>query len=495
MKKKPLKILLFLLPLILAVMVPLVAANEGFGGVLNAYIRLIDNRSETIVDITELDKNIIKGALSGTDKYSYFQELTTYNSQVDEYLDANFVGIGVTMTEDEKGAFISSVFVNSPAYRAGLKSGDVIVSVNGTDISGKSLKQIAAIIKGPAKSSLEIEILVNGMGEPKKIELTRDLVEIKTVTYTMFCDAAYIRLTGFTNKTGEEFGQVLEKINSAGVNKLIIDLRDNGGGTVRGCIEVARKILSDETIVKMDFRYNGYLDIRYIAPENPNEYEIAILINGNTASAAEILSAAVKDNNKGILVGENTFGKSLVQSSYLILTDDAYDKYSKITGETNMFVIVKTLSRMRIEPDEDEWLGAVKLTIGEYMTPNGESINNVGIEPDVIVNYNGPIVFDQIQDEEIFVYDKFNIGMVSEQVKKAKSILSDLGFYKGEINAVYDQEAFDAVMKFQAAEGLYPYGVLDFTTQGAMNNRLRLANAGMDSQLMNAYQELTKGDK
>jgi len=494
MKKKSLKILLFILPLVLVVMIPLVAANEGFGGVLNAYIRLIDDRSETVIDIIDLDKNIIKGALSGTDKYSYFQEITTYNSQADEYLDSNFVGIGVTMTEDEKGAFINSVFVNSPAYRAGLKSGDVIIAVNGTDLKGKSLKQIAAIIKGPSKSSLEIEILVNGLGEPKKIALTRDLVIIKTVTYTMFGDTAYIRMTGFTNKTGEEFSKILEKINSAGVNKLIIDLRDNGGGTVRGCIEVARKILSDETIVKMDFRYNGYLDIRYVASENPNDYEIAIIVNGNTASAAEILSAAIKDNDRGILVGENTFGKSLVQSSYLILTDEAYEKYSAITGETNMHVIIKTLPRMGIEPDEDEWLGAVKLTIGEYMTPNGESINNIGIEPDFIINYNGLIVFDYKVDEEIFVFDKFNIGMVSEQVKKAKSILADLGFYKGEINALYDQEAFDAVMQFQAAEGLYPYGVMDFTTQSALNNRLRLSNAEMDKQLMKAYQELTKED-
>lgn len=494
MKKKSLKILLFILPLVLVVMIPLVAANEGFGGVLNAYIQLIDDKSDTVIDIVDLEKNIIKGALSGTDKYTYFQELTTYNSQVDEYQDSNFVGIGVTMILDEKGALVTSVFANSPAYRSGLKSGDVIISVNGTDIGGMSLTQIAAIIKGPINSSLEIEIMENGMGEPKKIELIRDLVEMKTVSYTMFEEAAYIRITGFTNKTGEEFGQVLEKTNSAGVKKIIIDLRDNGGGTVRGCIEVARKILSDETIVKMDFRYNGYLDIRYVAQENPNEYEIAILVNENSASASEILSAAVKDNGKGILVGENTFGKSLVQSSYLILTDEAYNKYSEITGETNMYVVTKTLPRMGIEPDDDEWLGALKLTIGEYMTPNGESINNIGIEPDILVNYDGPIVFDQLPDEEIFVFDKFNIGMVSEQVTKAKSILTDLGFYKGEVNAVYDQECFDAVMQFQRAEGLYPYGVLDFTTQGALNNRLRLANADTDKQLIAAYQELTKED-
>jgi len=242
----------------------------------------------------------------------------------------------------------------------------------------------------------------------------------------------------------------------------------------------------------MDFRYNGYLDIRYVASENPNNYEIAIIVNENTASAAEILSAAVKDNEKGILVGENTFGKSLVQSSYLILDEEAFTKYSALAGETNMFVLTRTLSRMGIEPDDDEWLGAIKLTIGEYMTPNGNSINNKGIEPDVYLDYDGPIVFDELPSHEIFVFDKYDIGMSSEQIRVAKSILSDLGFYAGSITGLYDQSTFNAVLNFQKAEGLYPYGVLDFTTQNALNNRLRLENAAKDSQFMLAYKELMK---
>lgn len=492
MKKKFLKILMFILPLVLAVMVPLVAANDGFGGVLNAYINLIDDRSETIIDTTELDKNLIKGSLSGTDKYSYFQEMSTYNSQVDEYQDANFVGIGVSMIEDEKGALVSSVFLNSPAYRAGIKSGDVFVSVDGISIAGKTLVEIASLIKGPAQTSVIIGILENGLGEPVNVSIVRDLVEIKTVTYTIFKEAAYIRITGFTNKTGEEFAKVLDKVDNAGIDKLIIDLRDNGGGTVRGCIDTARKILSDEVIVKMDFRYKGYLDIRYVAPENPRSYVIAIIVNENTASAAEILSAAVQDNEKGILVGESTFGKSLVQSSYLILTEEAYQKYSALTEETNMYVVIRTLQKMGIEPDEDEWAGAMKMTIGEYLTPNGKSINNVGIEPDFTLDYSGPIAFDQIKIGEIFVFDKYNIGMESIEIKKAQGILEGLGFYSGAVDGIYDKDTFEAVMSFQAAEGLYPYGVLDYTTQNALNNRLRLIDSEFDGQLTLAYNELMK---
>lgn len=495
MKKKFLKTLMFILPLVLAVMVPLVAANDGFGGVLNAYIKLINDRSETVIDTSELDKNLIKGSLSGTDKYSYFQEISTYNSQVDEYQDANFVGIGVSMIEDEKGALVSSVFMNSPAYRAGIKSGDVFVSVDGAKIAGKTLSEIASLIKGPAETSVDIGVLENGLGEPVIVSIVRDVVEIKTVTYTMFNEAAYIRITGFTNKTGEELAEVLDKVKKAGVDKLLIDLRDNGGGTVRGCIDAARKLLSDETIVKMDFKYRGYLDLRYVAPENPDSYDIAIIVNENTASAAEILSAAVQDNGKGILVGENTFGKSLVQSSYLVLTEEAYEKYSALTGETNMYVITRTLQNTGVETDEDEWAGAVKMTIGEYLTPNGKSINNIGIKPDFILEYDGPIAFDQLQDNEIFVFDKYNIGMESIEIKKAQDILVNLGFYTGAINGIYSQSTFNAVMDFQAAEGLYPYGVLDYTTQNALNNRLRLFDSEDDAQLMLAYRELIREGK
>ncbi len=351
------------------------------------------------------------------------------------------------------------------------------------------------MVKGLVNTDVNLEILPKGSGKSKFLTLTRSKIEIKTVAYTIYGDAAYIRITGFTNKTGEEFSEALDKINRAGTNKLLLDLRDNGGGTIRGCIDTARKILSNETIVKLEFGYNGYLDIRYTASQNPREYEIAVLVNEGTASAAEILSAAIQDNGKGMLVGENTFGKSLVQSSYLILTDEAYDKYSRITGETNMYVITKTLTRMNIKPDDDEWLGALKLTIGEYMTPNGESINNTGINPDVFVEYDGPIAFDEIQEGEIFVYDKYNIGMASEQIINAKVILGELGFFFGEMTGYYDEEVFDSVMKFQKEEGLYPYGVLDFTTQNALNNRLRLIRADSDLQFFLAYRELTKEEQ
>lgn len=489
-KKFVIKPLALILPLILVLSVPLMAAGEE--SLLGEYIGFIKEKSKKAVDMVNLDKNLIKGALASTDKYSYFQETETYESQVDEYEDANFVGIGISMTKEERGAFVDSVFRSSPAYIAGIKSGDVIVSADGKNLAEIAITDIAKLIKGPEDTQVEIGYLQGGMGEIVFVTITRANVAMTTVEYTIFENIGYIRISGFTDKTGIEFGEALEKSEKAEVKGIMLDLRDNGGGTVKGCIQTAAKLLSEETIVKLEFKYPGYLDIRYVAPENDKSYNLVVLVNGNTASAAEILAAAIQDNDKGRLIGESTYGKSLVQSSFQILNKMAYDKYSNLTGEKDMHVITRRLAIMGETPSDDEWLGAVKLTIGEYMTPSGKSINNTGIKPDIEIVFNETPIIDIPAKGEIWVYDKYNIGMSSDEIKRAGSILKKLGYLKS-FSDYYDKEIFDAVMKFQKDEGLYPYGVLDFTTQKALNNRLRLMDADKnDPQFAMAMEELMK---
>jgi carboxyl-terminal processing protease len=276
------------------------------------------------------------------------------------------------------------------------------------------------------------------------------------------------------------------------VEGLILDLRDNGGGTVKGCIETAAKLLSEETIVRLEFKYPGYLDIRYVAPENENGRSAIVIVNENTASAAEILAAALQDNGKGTLVGENTYGKSLVQSSFKILGREAYGRYSTMTGEKDMNVILRRLAMTGNTPRDDEWLGAVKLTVGEYMTPSGKSINNTGLKPDIEIEYDGTSMIDRPSKDEIWVHEKYNVGMSSPEVEKARMILKRLG-YIGTVSRDYDNTAFNAVMRFQSDEGLYPYGVLDYTTQRALNNRLRMMDAAeKDPQLAAALAQIGK---
>ena len=493
MKKKFLKAIIFILPLVIIATIPLVSAYEKGGGLLSRYIDFIDDKSPLAIDRANLEINLIDGMLSGTDKYSYYLGNSEYESFVNEYQDASFVGIGISMLEDEKGAYIVNVFMNSPAQRAGLKAGDVIVSAGGYNLAGMQLQDIAGLIKGPENTSVVIGVLRQGEGEPENISVLRAKVEITTVDYTIYKEAAYIRITGFTSQTGVEFQKVLEKVDKAGIGNLILDIRDNGGGAVSGCTSVAASLLENVDIVKLDFRFSGFIDYLYKAYENERDYEIAVLVNGNSASASEILAAAIQDNGKGILVGERTFGKSLVQITVPVLDMNAYEKYSYKTGYTNMFLVTRMLTMQGVETADDEWIGALKLTVGEYLTPNGKSINNKGISPDYAIEYNGPIHFDVTTDNMLWIYAKYDVGMVSEEIRKAKQILSETGFYSGEINGQYDVETAKAVASFQAAEGLYPYGVLDFTTQQALNNRLKMVEAYKDAQLELAYIKLMEG--
>lgn len=490
LKKYLLKPLGVVLPLVLAFSAPMLAAGED--GLLGRYIGFIKDKSEKTVDMVNLEKNLIKGALASTDKYSYFQEIETYESQVEEYEEANFVGIGITMTQEKRGAYVNSVFRDSPAYRAGIKAGDVIVSADGKELAGMPIADIAKLIKGPLDTTVELGYLIGGMGETEYITVERANVAMTTVEYTIIENTGYIRISGFTDKTGEEFAAALEKIDKADTEGLILDLRDNGGGTVKGCIETAAKLLSEETIVRLEFKYPGYLDLRYVAPENKKSRTAVVIVNENTASAAEILAAALHDNGRGILVGENTYGKSLVQSSFKILDRDAYARYAAMTGEKDMNVIIRRLAMTGNTPRDDEWLGAMKLTVGEYMTPSGESINNTGIRPDIEIGYEGTSMIDRPSNGEIWVHEKYSVGMASPEVGKARAILKQLG-YVDTVSDNYDEAAFNAVMKFQADEGLYPYGVLDYTTQRALNNRLRMMGAGeKDPQVAAALAQIAK---
>jgi len=490
MKKKALRVIIFILPIVIIAAIPFASAYEKGGGILSAYIELIDEKSNETVDRLNLSANLLEGTLSSTDKYSYYLDNSEFESHVNEYQDASFVGIGVTMIEDAKGAYVLNVFMNSPAQRAGLRAGDVIVSAAGQDIAGMKLQDIASLIKGPENSEVEIGCLKQGVGEIVTIRIRREKIDITTVDYTIYKEAAYIRITGFTNQTGSEFIDVLDKVDKAGTNNLILDIRDNGGGAINGCINVARALLEDADIVRLDFKFNGFLDFLYKAYENDRDYNIVMLVNENSASASEILAAAIQDNEEGILVGERTFGKSLVQSTFQILDMEAFEKYSAETGLTNMFLVTRGLAMEGRQASEDEWAGAVKLTVGEYLTPNGKSINNKGIEPDFEIDYDGSIHFDESAEGMLWIYDKYDIGMASEEIKKAKVILKELGFYDGGMNGQYDSATKNAVAGFQSAEGLYPYGVLDFTTQQALNNRLRMLGSERDAQLQLAYMKL-----
>lgn len=485
MKKSTIYIII---AIILIMIIPSLVIASSNANKISSYVDLVISKSDTYIKTDQLFEDLLIGAFSETDKYSYFQQIETFKTEQNNYVNAEYVGIGVSMTAHPNGIVIVSVFDYSPAAFIGLKTNDVIVSVNGELIANKSLSYIASIIKGPENTSVLL-----GVKRDRQPILTytvsRQVVAMKTVKSYIIDNVGYVYISSFTNETGNEFAIALEKFKKSGINDIILDLRDNGGGTLYGCVSVARQIISDAVITKMNFKYPGYLDLRYISTEKDFDYNIVLLVNESTASASEVVTGALKDNEVAIIIGETTFGKSVVQSSYKMLTPKAYEYYSNKYDESDMYILNRVIAMNGVVPSDDEYIGAAKVTIGEYLTPNGHHINLVGIDPDIHIEYQGELYINHNNIEGmLWIREKYDIGMNSYEIYKAKVIMNQLGYQVGDMTVIYDETMKQAVTTFQTDQGLYPYGVLDYTTQDALNNILKHPFIKEDLQLKKAFE-------
>ena len=305
----------------------------------------------------EIDQDkLIEGIYSGYaealgDKYTvYYNEEET--KALLESTSGTFSGIGASMTKDQDtdAVVIKDVIEDSPAEKAGMKAGDIIQKVDDQDVTGQKLDTIVSWIRGEKGTDVTLQVLRDG----EKIELTatRDTVEDITVKYEMKDDnIGYIYVSEFDKVTYDQFKKALEDLEDQGMEGLVIDLRNNPGGNLDTVTDMLRLLLPKGTIVSTKDK-NG--NTEEITCDGTHEFTkpLAVLVNQYSASASEIFSGAVQDYGIGKIVGKTTYGKGVVQQ-LLDLGDGTY----------------------------------LKVTITEYYTPNGRSINGKGVEPDVEVDY------------------------------------------------------------------------------------------------------------
>lgn len=304
-------------------------------------------------DTAEAAEHIYKGLIEGLgDKYSTYytaQEL----EQVRQSTEGVFYGIGasVSIDEDTTYAKIVKVLPNTPAQEAGLKDGDIIVEVEGESTAGQDLQTVVSRIKGEENTEVTIKIYREGETDYLDFTITRKPIETTTVNYSMDHrdKIAIIQVAEFDTITTEQFEDALKRAKAEGMKGLIIDLRDNPGGSLACVVDIARMLLPKGLIVYTEDKY-GKKDEYTCDGENEIDVPLAVLVNGNSASASEILSGAIKDYGIGTIVGTTTYGKGIVQKIFS-LTDGS----------------------------------AVKLTVSHYYTPKGNDIHGVGIEPDETV--------------------------------------------------------------------------------------------------------------
>jgi carboxyl-terminal processing protease len=304
-------------------------------------------------DITygQMKDAALKGILSSIDKYSEYFSSSDLNA-FQQSVSGVFSGVGMVIQQNPDGKFIViSTIEGSPAEKAGIKSGYIIKAVNGKDVKGMDINDVVDLIKG--KTGTKVKIVFEADGIDKEYEFTREAIKINPVSYKIINGIGYIRINEFNKNTTENVKKALNYMASNNVKKIVLDLRDNPGGLLEEAVNVANFFVPEGVVVSVATK-NGK-DEKYYSDLKKTKYKLAVLINGGTASAAEILAGAIQDTKTGILIGEKSYGKGTVQ------------------------VIV---------PLSDG--GGLKLTVAKYKLPSGRYIDGVGLMPDIkAVNQSG----------------------------------------------------------------------------------------------------------
>jgi len=333
------------------------------------------------VDAEQVESYLYKGAVAGLgDLYAAYYTAEEYQSLMDS-TNGSYCGIGVEISQNMTTGIItvSKVFEGSPAMEAGLLPGDVLYKVGDMEVTGEDLTKVVTYIKGEEFTKTSITVVREGEADYLELQVERRTVEVPTISHEMLEDkTGYIAISSFDDVTSEQFIEALDDLESQGMEALVVDLRNNGGGLVSSVCAILDRLLPEGLIVYTEDKY-GNREEESSDAEHYFDKPLAVLVNGNSASASEIFAGAVKDYGIGTLVGTKTFGKGIVQKIYP-LSDGT----------------------------------AVKLTVSKYYTPKGNNIHGIGIEPDVEVELD-----ESLKNEVVIPKESDN------QLQRALEILDE----------------------------------------------------------------------
>ncbi len=319
-----------------------------FTGVLDA---VKQDYVEPVKD-KDLLENAIRGMLSNLDPHSAFLDAEAFQD-LQVGTSGEFGGLGIEVGQEDGFIKVITPIDDTPAQRAGVRAGDLIVRLDDTSVKGMALSDAIQRMRGKPNTSITLTIVREGVRKPLKIKLVREVIQVRSVKSRLLEPGfAYLRITQFQAKTAQSLQQelqTLEQQNKAPLKGLVLDLRNNPGGVLNGAVDVADDFLEDGVIVETKGRGNGSDQSFKATPGDLlKSAPMVVLVNGGSASASEIVAGALQDHHRALILGERTFGKGSVQT-ILPLGNGT----------------------------------AVKLTTARYYTPNGRSIQAAGIEPDI----------------------------------------------------------------------------------------------------------------
>lgn len=329
--------------------------------------KMIDQEYLGEVDNAEMAEGIYAGLVYGLgDVYSRYYTADEY-AQETASTDGAYAGIGVSIQKNKNGGVqIAECYEGGPGAEAGLQTGDVITAINDTDVTDMELSDVVSLIRENKDKTIVLTVFRENEEKSREISVDVTDVELPSVFGEMLNKkTGYIQITQFTGVTPQQYKDMFAELKDKGMERLVIDLRDNPGGLLTSVCDILREILPEGLIVYTEDKY-GNREEETCDGKHQLDMPLAVLVNENSASASEIFAGAVQDHEVGTIVGTTTYGKGVVQELRQ-LSDGS----------------------------------AVKLTVSNYYTPNGNSINKVGIKPDVEVKLASELLNkDEITHEE-----------------------------------------------------------------------------------------------
>lgn len=367
-----------------------VISQEAYTKMKNTYEKY--SKQESIMELAKREflyeadeEKMLEGALEGTlkalgDPYTQFMNKEEFSALMQD-TEGSYEGIGVYITEsDDNRIMVVSPIEDTPADKAGLKTGDKIIKINGTEYTASQIKQAVNVMKGMPGTSVTLTVQrenSDGSKDVSDLVINREKIRIKTIKSSMLDDdIGYIRITTFDMQTAKDFEAAYSDLKSKGMKGLVVDLRYNPGGIIDATVDISDMFMGEGIITYTKTKAG---DIKHFKSDAKAEnIPIVLLINDGSASASEIMAGAMKDTGRATLIGTKTFGKGIVQS---------------------------------VQQFGNQGEG-VKMTVSEYFTPNGVNIHGIGIEPDIEIELP--------EDAEGYGYEFYD---TDNQLQKAVEVL------------------------------------------------------------------------
>lgn len=427
-------------------------ADGGFNGAelnkLNKALQLIQSRSLYAGHRDKLIDGAIAGMVSALDDpYSVYYPKQDAQ-QFTDALDDTFSGIGAKLDARGGALVVVRVMSGTPAERAGLQAGDTLLSVNGQSLEGLTLAEATDKIRGPKGTKAKLRVKRAGAADPIELQLVRDRIEAETVSGELSAGGVgLLRIAQFTFETPALAAQRLSELESQGMKSLVLDLRDNPGGVLSAAEAIAELFVPSGRTIEIDEDGQGRKQAKMASgdPREVKSYPVVVLINGGSASSAEILAGALKQSAGATLVGSRTYGKGTVQISF------------------------------------DEELGdgsLLKLTVMKWLLPDGTSVQGKGLAPDVSIDQP-----DYASAKPLPRDRKLSLDDNGEDVRNLQLMLAGVGCPADRKDGYFSEGTEAAVKKFQQGMKLPETGIVDDATADKLESALYEVLTNPDNDL------------